>query len=147
MSELDKLIEAVKRGAFEDVRAIVESRPDLVRAKDETGATALHYGAFDGRRDIVQLLVHFGADINATDGKFGSTPAGWAIEYIREMGGFLEIELRDMAYAIERGDVDWVARFLQRFPNLRGASVSGGTPFRELALQSGDTEIVKLFEV
>jgi ankyrin repeat protein len=146
MSELDKLIEAVKRGAFEDVRAIVESRPDLVRAKDETGATALHYAAFDGRRDIVRLLVHLGADINATDEKFGATPAGWAIEYIREIGGFLEIELRDMAYAIERGDVDWVARFLQRFPTLRGAGDSQGNTLRQFAAQSGNKEIAALFE-
>jgi ankyrin repeat protein len=128
MSELDKLIEAVKRDAFEDVRAIVESRPDLVRAKDETGATALHYGAFDGRRDIVQLLVHFGADINATDGKFGSTPAGWAIEYIREMGGFLEIELRDMAYAIERATSTGWRDFSSAFQTFAEPACREGPP-------------------
>jgi ankyrin repeat protein len=146
MSELDQLIEAVKRGALEEVRAIVQSRPDLIHAKDETGATALHYAAFDGRRDIVRLLVQFGADINATDDKFGATPAGWAIEYIREMGGFLGIELSDTAYAIERGDVDWVARFLKRFPSLRGARDSHGNSLRQLAAQSGSNEIAALFE-
>ena len=129
MTELDKLIEAVKRGAFEDVSAIT-----------------LHYAAFDGRRDIVQLLVRLGADINATDDKFGATPAGWAIEYIREMGGFLGIELSDTAYAIERGDVDWVTRFLKRFPKLRGARDSHGKTLRELAAQSGNKEIAALFE-
>ena len=57
------------------------------------------------------------------------------------MGGLLGIELRDTAYAIERGDIDWVARFLQRFPNLRGAS-----DLRQLAAQSGSKEIAALFE-
>ena len=146
MSELDKLKEAAKQGAVEAVRAIVRSHPELINAKDETGATAIHYAAFDGRSDVVRLLVELGADINATDTRFGATPAGWAIEYIREMGGFLGIELRDMAYAIERGDVHWVARFLKRFPHFRGACDSHGTPFRLLAAQAGKKEIVKLFE-
>jgi len=146
MSELDKLIEAVKRGAVEDVSAITRSHPDLIHAKDETGATALHYAAFDGRRDIVRLLVQFGADINANDDKFGATPAGWAIEYIREMGGFLGIELSDTAYAIERGDVDWVQRFLKRFPKLREARDSHGNTLRGLAAQSGNNEMAALFE-
>jgi hypothetical protein len=39
------------------------------------------------------------------------------------MGGFLGIELSDLAHAIERGDTEWVARFLRRFPALRTACV------------------------
>ena len=57
MTELNKLIDAVKRGVIEDVRAIVERSSGVIHAKDETGATALHYAAFDGHRDIVRLLV------------------------------------------------------------------------------------------
>lgn len=36
--------------------------------------------AFGGHRDVVQALVEQGAEINAGDGQFGATPAGWAIE-------------------------------------------------------------------
>lgn len=146
MTELENLIEASRRGAVEDVRAIARSHPEIINALDEKGATALHYAAFDGRSDVVRLLVELGADINAIDTQFGATPAGWAIEYIREMGGFLGIELRDMAYAIERVDVDWVSRFLKRFPHFRGASDSHGIPFRELAARAGNKEIAELFE-
>ena len=39
-------------------------------------------------RAIVRLLVQQGADINARDTEFGATPAGWAIEYLREMGAW-----------------------------------------------------------
>src|SRR5579859_6877330 len=105
---------------------MVHSPPDLVQAKDETGATALHYAAFGGHRDAVRLLVEAGADINASDGQFGATPAGWAIEYLREMGGFLGIELSDFAWAIERGDVECVARLLTRFPRLCHAKDTHG---------------------
>lgn len=146
MGDFEKLIEAAKRGDVAEVTAIAESHVELMNQKDETGATALHYAAFDGHCDVVRALVEHGADINAVDGKFGATPAGWAIEYMREMGGFLGIELTDFAYAIQRGDVEWAARFLKRFPRLRGAKDALGRPFNLLAEQSGNAEIVKLFE-
>ena len=93
----------------------------------------------------MQELVKQGADINARDTQFGATPAGWAIEYLREMGGFLGIELSDFAHAIQRGEVEWVVRFLRRFPALRDASDAQGKPFRLLAKESGNPEIVDLF--
>jgi len=145
MGDFGKLIEAAKRGDEADVRAIVQSHAELINQRDELGATALHHAAFGGHRGVVQILVEHGAEINAADSKFGATPAGWAIEYLRKMGGFLGIELADFAYAIERGDVDWVARFLKRFPALREASDPEGRPFKLLAEQSRNPEIAKLF--
>jgi len=145
MNDFEKLIEAAKRGSVADVRTIVHGRADLINQRDLIGATALHYAAFGGHRSVVQALVEKGAEINARDSEFGATPAGWAIEYLREMGGFLAIELDDLAYAIRRGDVDWVARFLQRFPALRRASDTEGRSFKLLAQESGNAEIMKLF--
>ncbi len=146
MSELTQLIEAAKQGAVEDVRIVLQSHPELINTKDELGATALHYAAFDGHCTVVQLLVQYGAEINAIDDKFGATPTGWAIEYLREMGGFLGVELDDFAFAIRRKDVDWVSRFLKRFPGLRYARDKQGIPFRQLADQFGGPEIKGLFD-
>src|SRR5947199_8178597 len=101
---LNKLMAAAQLGNVEDLKFILHSHPDLVSEPDETGATALHYAAFGGHRDAVRLLVGAGADVNATDAQFGATPTGWAIEYLRGMGGFLGIELSDFAWAIENGD-------------------------------------------
>lgn len=146
MGELDKLIEAARLGAVEDVKAIIRLHPKLVRERDEAGATAMHYAAFGGHRDVVRVLMEAGADINSTDSQFQSTPAGWAIEYLRGMGGFLGIELADLAWAIERGDVQWVARFLERFPALRQTHDYQGRAFREMAEKSENAEIRRLFE-
>jgi ankyrin repeat protein len=144
MSDFKKLIEAAKHGDAAEVSAIVRSHAELINQRDQVGATALHHAAFGGHREVIQILVEHGADINAADSEFGATPTGWAIEYLREMGGLLGIELNDFAYAIGRGDVDWVARFLKRFPALRRASDPQGRPFKLLAEHSGNPEIVKL---
>ena len=145
MGEFDRLIEAAKLGQSEDVRAIVESHAEFINQRDQLGATALHHAAFGGHRTVVQVLVDRGAEINARDSQFGATPMGWAIEYLREMGGFLAIELDDLAHAIEQGDGEWVARFLTRFPALRHAKDTQGRPFELLAHQSGHPDIASLF--
>jgi len=146
MGELQSLIEAARLGMVEEVRAIAHRHPELVNERDETGATALHYAAFGGHRDAVRVLVEAGAYINAVDEQFGATPAGWAIEYLRDMGGFLGIELADFAFAIQTGNVEWAARFLERFPALRQGKDTRGKPFRTLAEESGNVEIRRMFE-
>jgi hypothetical protein len=149
MTDFERLIDAAKRGDLADVRAIitVHSHAELVNPnqRDPSGATALHYAAFGGHRSVVHELVSHGADINATDTQFGATPAGWAIEYLREMGGFLGIELDGLAYAIRQREVEWVKRFLRRFPALRAACDTQGKPFKLLAQESGNQEIAELF--
>jgi hypothetical protein len=146
MNDLGKLVEAAKRGSVEDVRAMVMAEPYLVEERDASGATALHYAAFGGHNDVARILVEHGAYINARDGKFQATPADWAIEYLREMGGFLGVELTDFAHAIRKGNAEWTGRFLKRFPALRDAGDLDGTPFRTLALQCGNSEIVLMFK-
>jgi ankyrin repeat protein len=146
MNDFPALLDAVQRGAAGQVAAILQRNPDLVNQRDAEGATALHFAAFHGHSEVAELLVKRGADINARDGKFKATPAGWAIESLREMGGLLGIELTDFAFALERADVVWVARFLKRFPALRTASDAEGRPFSELARQSGNAEIIGLFQ-
>jgi ankyrin repeat protein len=146
MDDFERLIEAAKSGEVAEVRAIAQRHAELLNQRDTLGATALHHAAFGGHHDVVRALVEHGADINAADSEFGATPAGWAIEYLREMGAFLGIELADFGFAIQRGDVEWVARFLKRFPALRRANDTRGRSFKMLAQQSGKEEVAKLFE-
>jgi ankyrin repeat protein len=97
MGNLEKLMDAIKLPDMDQIKTILDEDGKLVNAYDETGATALHYAAFDELRDIVQLLLDRGAEINSRDSQFGATPAGWAIEYLRERGGYLDTELSDFA--------------------------------------------------
>jgi hypothetical protein len=114
MSELERLIDAAKRGDFADVSVVLHNHAELINQRDESGATALHYAALGGHHSVVEELVRQGADINATDGEFGATPTGWAIEYLREMAGSLRLSwtILHMQYDTGRRNglsVSWAA--------------------------------------
>lgn len=145
MSNLDALIEAISNGNEKETKSILEKNAELVNQYDEIGATPLHYAALYGHQRIVRMLVQQGANVNRADKEFGATPTGWAIEYLRELGGYLGIELEDLRYAIQQGDTKWVTRFLQRFPGLREGKDKNGNSFREIATDSGHEEIIQLF--
>jgi ankyrin repeat protein len=65
MTNIDKLMDAIKHRDIEEIKIILAEDGALVNAYDETGATALHYAALDGVREIVRLLLDRGAEINS----------------------------------------------------------------------------------
>ncbi len=119
---------------------------NLAHARDDDGATPLHHAAFHARRDLVELLLAAGADINARDHKFGATPGGWALHYLRERGAFLAIEIEDVLHAIQSGDVEWTRRLVARHPQIATEKDKKGRPLAEYARESGVPQIAELFE-
>lgn len=85
----DELFAAVRAGQRDKVFDILKEHPESAMARDSDGATALHYAPESGDREIVEALLDAGADLNARDLRFGATPVGWAIEYLRERGALL----------------------------------------------------------
>ena len=134
MDETEEFFDAVKRGDHDTVERMLRNDNQLAQSRDEEDATALHHAALKMHRKIVDLLLKNGADINARDNKNDTgTPAGWAIHPLREQGGLLAIEIDDLRFAIERGDVVWVERFLTRHPALARAVDRDGTPLADYA--------------
>lgn len=146
MSHKDRFVSAVERGEISEVRRLLADDPALTRMRDSGGATALHHAAFHGHRQIVELLLDAGADINARDATHNATPAGWAIEYLRERGGLLAIEIEDLLFAIMQGDVVWARRLLTRHPALAKTVDRNGTALAAHAARSSDPEMARLFE-
>jgi hypothetical protein len=64
------------------VRALVGAGFAVNARRD--GATALHWAAWRGRRDLVRALLRAGADPGITDAQHGATPLGWA-EHARQV--------------------------------------------------------------
>lgn len=146
MSDVTVLIQAVNAVDIDRVEALLDADDQLANRRDDRGATAIHDAALAGNRAIARVLIERGAEINCRDDRFDATPAGWAIEYLRELGALLAIEIDDVVFAIRRGDTHWVARFLKRFPALGACYDASGTRLRDLAIQSGNPDIAKLFE-
>ena len=146
MDDVQAFFSEVERGDVETVRAMVAAAPRLARARDAKGATALHVAAFHGHRAIVELLLAAGADINARDGSFGATPAGWAIEPLRERGALLGVEIEDALFAIRRGDAELLERLVTRHPALAKAVDREGKPLAEHAARSANPEIGRVLE-
>ncbi|HEY2378091.1 MAG TPA: ankyrin repeat domain-containing protein [Gemmatimonadaceae bacterium] len=140
-------ISAIQRGDVAEVRALLAAHPELATARDDTGATGLHYAAFNANREIIDALIAAGGDVNARDARHGATPAGWAVHFMRERGGLLAIEIEDVRFAIERGDVDWVDRLVTRHPALLDAVDREGKPLRQHAEESSSPRIRQIFDV
>lgn len=144
MNETIAFFQAIAARDEERVRALLEAHPALALARDSEGATALHHAAFLGHRSMVSLLCAKGAELNARDERFGATPSGWAIHYLREPGGLLAIEIDDVLHAIRTRDSAWAHRLVTRHPALLNAKDKGGKPLATHALESGDPAIAAL---
>ena len=145
MSETQEFFHAVEQGDADLVARLLASNGDLARARDGDGATPLHHAAFHGHRSLVGILVAAGAELNARDAEHDATPTGWAVHYLRELGGLLAIEIEDVLYAIETRDARWVKRLVTRHPALRDATDRHGTPLATRARESGVAAIAELF--
>src|SRR5262245_57543178 len=74
----DKLWAGVRNGEPAPVKELLEKGGD-VDAKNEIGITALWIAAGKDNRDLIELLIKHGADVNARDGIWYQTPLSQAI--------------------------------------------------------------------
>lgn len=75
--DLSALADAAEYGTTAAVRLMLDVGFPVGGLRDD-GATALHAAAYAGRAAMIQLLLAHGADVNAPDGRWGSTPLAWA---------------------------------------------------------------------
>jgi ankyrin repeat protein len=75
--DLGALADAAEYGTTAAVQLMLEVGFP-VGVPREDGATALHAAAYAGRTAMIALLLARGADVNAPDGRWNSTPLAWA---------------------------------------------------------------------
>lgn len=77
------------RGKTEAVRRMIDLGVDLNSPSENlySHATALHHAVCSGSLEAVRVLVEAGAELDAKDTAWDSTPLDWAEYYIREAKG------------------------------------------------------------
>jgi ankyrin repeat protein len=110
--------DAALRGDLAKVKALLKDHPEIVSSKDDNGVTPLHRAAEYGHKDMVELLLANGADVNAQS-RNGWTPLNGAMlrgnqevaELLRKHGGiFGETENDSSARPFARGSIHDAAR-------------------------------------
>ena len=71
--------DAARIGRIDAVKQHLAAGTD-VNAKDVVGMTPLHRATYQGYKEIAELLIAKGADVNAKGGVNGGTPLHWAAE-------------------------------------------------------------------
>jgi len=145
MTDLTFFIDAVTRGDVASVAGMLATDPKLASRTDERGATPLHHAAFAHQDAVVDVLLAAGADLNARDATHGATPGGWALHTMRERGALLAIEIEDVVFALDRGDVTWARRLITRHPALTAARDAEGRPLAAHPRVRATPELAALF--
>src|SRR5947209_17141730 len=119
------LMRAVLNGSVETVKTVMEFKPDLNAQTTDpdpntSGSTALMYAVAKNRKEVLDMLLDAGADINESDVTVGSALT-WAAAYDRE---------------------DMVADLLDRGADPNVVNNVGGTPLI-VATSKGNPRIVR----
>jgi uncharacterized protein len=110
--------EAVRKADITRIRTLLDKNPNLVRARDSSGYTPLHWASIDGNREVVELLIDRGAEVN------GRTPYG----------------LTPLHLASRAGKLDTVKLLISRGAEVNALTKDGVSPLRE-AISSGHEEV------
>lgn len=63
-TEMDKTVMAIQAGDIDKVQAAITATPGLVKKKDRNGRDLLYYAITGNQKDIAELLLHKGSNIN-----------------------------------------------------------------------------------
>ncbi|RYG25308.1 ankyrin repeat domain-containing protein [bacterium] len=118
------LFRATKAGNLALVRSLIEKHPEWIHARDKESSTPLHWAAWKGHPEIIDLLVSAGADVHShnENGHWGTTP------------------LHAAAHGNQRAAAEALIR-LGADVNL--AKTGGGTPLAETKVHNA-TAVAKL---
>ena len=100
----ESILGAVSYGNIEAVKQHLAAGADVDATVEEDRTTPLHGAALNGHKEVAELLIAKGANVNAKDG-FGRTPLDWAIinkytelaDLLRKHGGKTAVELKAAA--------------------------------------------------
>ena len=149
------LHDAAYEGDLEAVKALLDTNAHLVSSRhSEDQATPLHMAAAWGHKEVVDLLLARGAEVNAIDCR-GLTPLHWAVEKQHEdvvrllVVGKANVNAKDcdgetpLYLAAKRGLVAVVELLLAKGADVNAQEKTGETPLHRVA-RRGSLDVAKL---
>ena len=129
---------AADQGNIEAVKKHLDAGVGIHVLDKKYGFAPLHYAADGGHKEIVELLLAKGADVNQRD-KIGKTPTYWAMRYgrkevtaiLRKHGGKTEIELAPKTSiwnAVVANNVEFVKELLISGEDVNAKFTKGARP-------------------
>jgi ankyrin repeat protein len=106
---------AARTGKLAELRAMLDQDPSLIHARGGDGQMPLHFAR---TREIADLLLLRGADINAKDVDHASTPAQWLATSRPDVAAYLLSRgaASDPFIAVRAGDLDLLERTIKTEP-------------------------------
>ena len=145
------LMNAAENGQVAVAKLLIEKGANVV-ARDDKDRTALHRAARNVRnRDIVELLIAEGADLNSKD-KDGETPADSAfgsgapysnaiVKLLVEKGAVIS-KLEGVCLSAYLGDLSKVKDYLRQGKDVNATNEHGNTPLH-MAAMAGEREMLE----
>jgi ankyrin repeat protein len=141
--------DAAMYGDLDKVKALLNDNPNLVSSQDTNGCTPLYWAASAGHKDIAELLLAKGADVNAK-GRKGYTPLHEAAMSLFQSTNLVELLLAKGADVNARNDdgqtplhlaaiwghKDAVELLLAKGADVNARTNKGQTPLQNATLMS-----------
>jgi putative CocE/NonD family hydrolase len=140
----ESLLDASSRGDAGEVKSAISKGADI-NIKDDSGTTALHIAARKGYREIVELLLASGADVNSR-GPYNTTPAELAWHKYEDVFKLLVAKGADISplhLAVDTGKLSTVKGLIQEGADLNRRTPYGTTPL-DIAARKGLKDIAEL---
>ena len=117
----------VRDGDLAGVRAYLDAGVDI-NARDENGSTPLHWAALEGHKDIVELLINRGAEVNAT-----SEIGGWTPLHMAASKNHIQV----VSFLIKKGADEDAKAIIGGWTPLHWAALEGHKDIVELLIKLG----------
>jgi glyoxylase-like metal-dependent hydrolase (beta-lactamase superfamily II) len=150
----EEIHDAAQQGDLAKLKMLLEKNPGLIEARSENEKTPLHFAAQAGFKEIVELLIEKGADVNAKN-IANEIPLHYAaamrhkevVDLLIARGAMLNSGTLDgstpLHYAANLGNSETIRVLIEKGADINCRNRNGLTPL-DLAYEFDQNEIVQL---
>ncbi len=143
--------EITSKGDFQSLQTLINNDIENINTEDEDGLTPLHYAAFFGHLECINILLQHGANVNSLN-KYECTPLHLTvgrksvacIELLIEHGATLNHKDIDLWTPLHKaaiwGHLESIQYLVEKGADIFATTINGKTP-KEIALSTGHQDV------